>query len=78
MTQELFLWIIPESNRKEENQRANELLQKLPNTTVRIVVCPPSVEEMYDLPFTRDEQGGGIFGVEEIESFVHTKLDQRR
>ena len=57
-----------------QNERARQAVQRLHGVSVNQVVCPPSVRDLYRLPFVKDENGGRYFGVEEIERFVTERL----
>lgn len=72
MPREQYLWVIPE--REEENLKAMEILSKIPGVTISVIKCPPSVEDLYDLPLTRDERGGAYSGLDEIQQLVSQSL----
>ena len=57
------------------NDRVRGRLRELRGVSVSEVVCPPSVRELYRMPFIRDENGGRHFGVEGIEGFVRRRLE---
>lgn len=56
------------------NDRAHQAISKLMGVSVHMVACPPSVRELYRVPFITDEKGGRHFGVEVIERFVDKRL----
>ncbi len=57
------------------NDRAHQAIQRLTGVSVNVVVCPPSVRELYRVPFITDERGGRHFGVQGIERFVSEQLE---
>lgn len=58
-----------------QNELARQAIQRLTGIRLNEVVCPPSVRDLYRVPFISDESGGRHFGVEGIESFVSKRLD---
>lgn len=56
------------------NDRMQKKVVNLLKVDVRVVVCPPSVRELYRMPFLTDEDGGRHFGVAGIERFISRQL----
>lgn len=69
----IYIYSIPDD---PHNERARHALQRLSGVGISEVVCPPSVRDLYRVPFVRDENGGRYFGVEEIERFVDKRLER--
>ena len=57
------------------NHVVQEKIRALRGVSVSVVVCPPSVCELYRVPFVQDEDGGRHFGMEGIERFVTRRLE---
>lgn len=57
------------------NDRAHQAIRKLTGVSISVVACPPSVRDLYRVPFITDEKGTRHFGIEGIERFVSRRLD---
>lgn len=66
--------VIYETLNDPENDVALKALKKLRDITVREVICPCFVKDLYRLPFIQDENDGRYFGAIDIERFVQGRL----
>ena len=58
----------------DNNDRVRRTVVRLTGVNVSIVFCPPSVRDLYRMPFIEDEGGGRHFGVDGIDQYVTRRL----
>lgn len=71
MNESVVIYGVPDD---ANNERVRVKLGTLRGVNVRIVVCPPSVRELYRVPFMEDGTGARHFGMAGIERFVSRRL----
>lgn len=71
MNEGIVIYCVPDDS---NNESVFQRVRELPGVEIRIVVCPPSVRELYRVPFVTDERGARHFGIDGIEGFVHGRL----
>ena len=71
MSEEIVVYCVPDD---PGNESVFQRVRGLPGVDVRVVVCPPSVRELYRMPFLADGRGARHFGVDGIEGFVARRL----
>ena len=71
MSEGIVIYAVPDDVNNDHVQRR---VGMLPGVSVHTVMCPPSVRDLYRVPFLTDEDGGRHFGVEGIERFVARRL----
>lgn len=73
MSKEIVIYGVPDD---ADNKRAIEQVKILSGVTARFIMCPPSVRELYRVPFLIDKDSGRHFGMESIKKFVDELLQE--
>jgi hypothetical protein len=71
MNEGIVIYCVPDDS---NNESVFQRVRELPGVEIRIVVCPPSVRDLYRVPFVADERGARHFGIDGIEGFVNRRL----
>ena len=71
MSKRVELFVVPGMR---ENEEALKALRDLPDTEVKVIRCPPGLEEWYTCPYIWTDSKLDYAGLDGIRSFVEREI----